>query len=507
MVKKLQDVCLTCIQNKLDIMPTVARALPTVYKELLLERLASHDMFYEKFLPHITYNLFVDTLTTVRFDECKQLTDDILKQLGQCKCQLKHLVIYACPNVTDIGIQEITRGQNELSNLVLQKLPSLTHRGLTYLKSEKLKSLNLKDCVSITTEGVVIIVNSNPFLKELVLEGCSKVDDKVFKAIAMVLQDNLERLYTGVYSMSDDSLGALSEFCPNLLSLNLYGCTRIGGTALIKLFQGCTKLHSLDLSYCNLLRQFPECFWTIPTSLIPALNDTTFTKVLQHIGHNLKDIDVSGGIYIKNLTDKGLSAVSKYCIQLESLLVTYQVNITGITLLPLLQDPERAGAIKKLHLSCKKLDPNVLYQVVTSCINLEQLELGGLNCVSDEILTALAENCTHLRRLGIKGCRMVTDLGICELARRCPLQSLILAGVNTLTDKCIFAIANNCHYLDEISLNGCAQVSPTAVRYLKDCCIPRLWKRHATPNAVHDQLMAKNLDTGEFCRADLLLTS
>ena len=39
---------------------------------------------------------------------------------------------------------------------------------------------------------------------------------------------------------------------------------------------------------------------------------------------------------------------------------------------------------------------------------------------------------------------------------------------------------------------------------MQDCCITRLYVRHAIPNAVPNQLMAKNLDTGEFCRADLL---
>ena len=39
---------------------------------------------------------------------------------------------------------------------------------------------------------------------------------------------------------------------------------------------------------------------------------------------------------------------------------------------------------------------------------------------------------------------------------------------------------------------------------LQDCTIPRLFVNHATPNVSADQLMARNLDTGQFCRADLL---
>ena len=43
---------------------------------------------------------------------------------------------------------------------------------------------------------------------------------------------------------------------------------------------------------------------------------------------------------------------------------------------------------------------------------------------------------------------------------------MVLAGIHNLTDSSIFALANTCHYLEEIYLNGCAQVSPAAVRYL-----------------------------------------
>lgn len=34
----------------------------------------------------------------------------------------------------------------------------------------------------------------------------------------------------------------------------------------------------------------------------------------------------------------------------------------------------------------------------------------------------------------------------------------------------------------------------------------RIFVEHRVPNVDPDQVMAKNLDTGEFCRADLLFT-
>lgn len=44
------------------------------------------------------------------------------------------------------------------------------------------------------------------------------------------------------------------------------------------------------------------------------------------------------------------------------------------------------------------------------------------------------------------------------------------------------------------------------VHSLQDCSLKRIHVDHRTPNVDPDQVMAKNLDTGEFCRADLLVS-
>ena len=40
--------------------------------------------------------------------------------------------------------------------------------------------------------------------------------------------------------------------------------------------------------------------------------------------------------------------------------------------------------------------------------------------------------------------------------------------------------------------------------FLQDCCVSTVYIQHVTPNQAPEQLMAKNLDTGEFCRVDLI---
>ena len=99
-MKKLSDMCLTCIGNNLNRINRVSTFLAPVHKEILLERLGFHDKLTPEYLPHITYNLFAPTLKRINWYKCEQLTDNFLKQLGSVGCQLRYITIHACPNVT-----------------------------------------------------------------------------------------------------------------------------------------------------------------------------------------------------------------------------------------------------------------------------------------------------------------------------------------------------------------------------------------------------------------------
>ncbi|XP_050398386.1 F-box/LRR-repeat protein 20 [Patella vulgata] len=540
MVKRLHDLCLICITKNLQNFSDLPVRLPTVHKELLIKRLAYHDLLYETNIPYVVQNVFCSSLRTIVFYKCHQVTDDLLEKLARSRCRLQFLNIHGCQLVTDVGIESITRDQTELEILELIKLPLLTSSCFNQLKSQKLWKVNLKNCTNLKTEGVKILTANNPSIRVLILGGKTGVDSTVYQHVAQNLQDSLEEFDACLHTTNDVCLNNLSLYCPNLRKLNLEGCTRIGKDALIKLFQGCTRLEDLDLSYCNKLRDYPdnEVLWILPKCLtdlticgllldnqtifveslerltrlrsvhlcgVTALNDETLSKVLEKIGKDLVLLDVSGyGGFTKNLTDVGVAAISKYCHNLESLKISMLADVTGETLIPLFQDRKRASKIVNLSVNCKQTSLKVIYLVVQTCINLQKFDLGGVSGVTNDVIFSLVENCFSLNKISLKGCRLITDSALIELARCCPLKSLVLSGINNLTDASIFALANSCHDLEEIYLNGCAHVSSAAVHYLTDCCINRLYVQHATPNAQPYQLMAKNLDTGEFCRADLL---
>ncbi|XP_052770511.1 F-box/LRR-repeat protein 2-like [Mya arenaria] len=547
MVKTLSDISLNFIQNNLHKLDDVCK-LPTVYKELLLEQIAWHDLLTESYVPHMT-KLFSKSLTKINFYKCEQISDNLLKSIAASECKLESLSIIKCFGITDDGVQAITRNQTELKLLRLRGMKQLTDNALKLVWSENLIVVDLKQSSGISFKGVDTLAGRNRQIKELYLWGVaehthrSRSHEERMHAyvisLAYHLGPSLEVLDTKLNQMCDECLVAVASYCPNMRILNLHGSSKISGQALTKFSIGCPGLKVLDLSFCTHLCSPPdvEALWTLPTSLtdlsligilltdtqilveclqrlrrlkcvklcgVPALNDETLAQILEHIGAGLTLFDISGSVSA-SLTDKALEAVTQHCSSLEALHLSLIPNMTGTGLLPLLRDPVRATRLKGLAIGMKKLSYEVLSEVVAQCSNLERLHLSGVTCVDDEILTTLAQNCPGLSRLCIKGCRLVTDVGVCELARHCSLVSLVVSGVGSLTDASIFCLANCCPQLEEIYMNGCANISPVAVRYLKDCTIPRLFVGHATPNAAPDQLMARNLDTGQFCRVDKLV--
>ncbi|XP_055876177.1 F-box/LRR-repeat protein 2-like [Biomphalaria glabrata] len=539
MVWKLSDLCLQCIQQHLHRYPDLGCNLTTVHKEMLIDRLACHDLFFSDRLIHIKNHLFTSSLRHINLQRCPQITDQVLQLLGSSGCKLEVLILNKLESVTDAGIQAVTQAQDALLVLHLKYLRNVTQNILNFITAPKLWFFKLEHCYNqsktwTNATSLSSFLVRNPSIKVLKIT----LPHDFIPIIAKHLRSSLEELRTSFQLATDDSIEHLAQYCPNLNKLDLNGAKSVGKDSLIKLFQACTQMVNLDLGYCSRISSPPECevLWTLPQSLtslslcgmmlqdkeilvecitrlprltalklcgVPALTDETLTQIAEKIGNRLLGLNLSG-IGVNEITDIGLKAVAKYCTHLEALHISMLREVTGVTLAPIFLDPNRASKITELAANCKKMDVNLLDQIMYSCPNLKILDVSGLNEVTDQMIITLADHSPKLTQLHLKGCKQVTDAAICYLSGCCPLTSMCLSGLHALTDKSIFCLASSCPQLEEIYLNGCANISPVAVQYLKDCCLGRLYVKHNIPNANPNQLMAKNLDTGEFCRADLL---
>ena len=100
MVKLLSDICLNVIHLSLDKIPDIGLYLPTVYKEMLIERLAWHDMLTSDYLPFVSQQLFSSSLRRINFYKCEQVNDTVLQLLEAAKCKLEFVTVNQCQNVT-----------------------------------------------------------------------------------------------------------------------------------------------------------------------------------------------------------------------------------------------------------------------------------------------------------------------------------------------------------------------------------------------------------------------
>ena len=98
MVKTLSEICLSLVQNNLDKIHNVEN-LPTVYKELLLQRIIAHDLLSDLYMQCVS-KLCSHSLKKLDFYKCDQVTDSFLKIFKTSGCRLESLSLNKCFNVT-----------------------------------------------------------------------------------------------------------------------------------------------------------------------------------------------------------------------------------------------------------------------------------------------------------------------------------------------------------------------------------------------------------------------
>ena len=103
--------------------------------------------------------------------------------------------------------------------------------------------------------------------------------------------------------------------------------------------------------------------------------------------------------------------------------------------------------------------------VIPNCVNLEVVQLSGIEDTSDRTIAILAATATKLRGLDLGGCSGITDEGVLELAAKCTtLEWIRLSGVPGITDSAISALVKSCPRLSELELDSCQGLTSMSIR-------------------------------------------
>ncbi|KAK1668639.1 hypothetical protein QYE76_056798 [Lolium multiflorum] len=165
----------------------------------------------------------------------------------------------------------------------------------------------------------------------------------------------------------------------------------------------------------------------------PQVEDSAVEAVANNC-HDLRELDLSRSF---RLSDRSLYALAHGCLHLTRL------NISG----------------------CSNFSDAALIYLTSQCRNLKCLNLCGcVRAASDRALQAIARNCGQLQSLNLGWCDTVTDWGVTRLASGCPeLRAVDLCGCVLITDESVVALANGCPHLRSLGLYYCQNITDRAM--------------------------------------------
>lgn len=94
--------------------------------------------------------------------------------------------------------------------------------------------------------------------------------------------------------------------------------------------------------------------------------------------------------------------------------------------------------------SCPMLTYRSIDVLLRNLVNLRVLSLASNDFVDDEILKIIADHQPQLLRLNLFGCNSITDRGIVEIVNNCKrLESISIRKCYTLTEKSMILLRDN----------------------------------------------------------------
>ena len=126
-------------------------------------------------------------------------------------------------------------------------------------------------------------------------------------------------------------------------------------------------------------------------------------------------------------------------------------------------------------------NPNLEYLALDECERITGIQKDSYNDLlkvwiphSGKGLRGLADNCHKLQHLSLDGCYQVNDPAIVRLATSCThLTYLSLGLCSTVKDTSLKALATHCPRLAHLNLFGCAYISERGVARLVEALGPR----------------------------------
>lgn len=296
--------------------------------------------------------------------------------------------------------------------------PGFTDSDLTVIADgfKCLEVLNLQHCKGISDKGLASIGDGLSSLQSLDVSYCRKITDKGLSTVAEGCR-GLRTLHTGgCRFVSDALLLSLARFCPNLEELGLQGCCKITDSGLAELVKGCRHIRFLDITKCS------------------NIGNIGVTYLAEACSHSLKTLKMSDCF---NVGDKSILSLATFCKNLETLFIGGCREISDDSIKSLAASCR--STLKNIKMDwCLKISDSSFSCILAHCENLEAVDIGCCEEVTDAAFQTLESRGTELRLkvLKVSSCPKITVLGISILLNKCnSLEYLDVRSCPCITQK------------------------------------------------------------------------
>ncbi|KAL0476917.1 hypothetical protein AKO1_006487 [Acrasis kona] len=330
------------------------RAISSIYHPAT-KRASRMASFMEK--SNITNESLYMYITTesvqeLNLERCAALSNKILKCIGEF-----------CPRLTTLNLQHCTQVKDSTVRIITNGCPDLTY-------------VNLGLCHLITDDALSHIFSHCKGLRVLSVHSCERIEGRSFSDIKA--SGKLEVLDVGYcVNLADWCLQYVSEYCPELIHLDVSGCPKIGDDGLCSIVQHCTKLETLRCMLCD-----------------QADVTTRSLGVLTKFATNLKVLELTG---IRQLTDKCLEGIAKHGGNLEFISLSGCVLITDASIALI---EENCNNLRCIELcSCRLLSVQPILNLIHAVKKLKKVVVSDCNISESElsILKSYTQRCTIVK--------------------------------------------------------------------------------------------------------------
>ncbi|KAJ6697843.1 hypothetical protein OIU79_011410 [Salix purpurea] len=406
--------------------------------------------------------------------------DEGLSEIANGCHKLEKLDLSHCPAITDKGLLAIAKSCPNLTDLVIESCTNIGNEALVSSASNVLTKVKLQ-ALNITDVSLAVVGHYGKEVADLVLTSLSNVSERGFWVMGngQGLKKLKSMKVTSCVGLTDTGLEAVGKGCPNLKQLYLHKCPFLSDNGLVSFAKSAVSLESLLLEECHRITQIGffgsllNCGANLKAaSLVNCLGMKDLKLDLPELSpcSSLRSLSIRN---CPGFGDGSLALVGKLCPQLQNVELSGLQGVTDAGFLPVLENCE-AGLVKVNLSGCVNLSDKVVSAMTEQHgWTLEVLNLDGCRRITDSSLAAIAENCFLLSDLDVSK-SATTDSGIAAMARsnQLNLQVLSVSGCSMISDKSFPDLVKLGQTLLGLNVQHCNAIRSSTV----DVLVERLWR-------------------------------